>query len=274
MKMRPRLMTLKQIYDKYPVWIKDTVLAPAIRMAWNIPGMLVHNPEEYTPEEYSGVVEVICNEIIDRYRNCIFYLPIDEDAIPDIMLEASSSILVSAWSVNAKYQNLALTIPAIENITGETMTPIEWYLTNYKVTMTGTVGIVNGGTTTVGTDISTERTRQIGSKTEGTTGETTATLRDIERTLPVGADNLTDVPKDVDHVTGKAKDNITTASTSGTTTYNTTKSGYYNTGNKTTILKDIQEMSAIAPLFPKWCDEVICSILIPVYSSTFGFKTE
>ena len=272
--MRPRLMTLKQVYDKYPVWIRDTVLAPAIRMAWNIPGMLVHNPDEYTPEEYSGVVETICMEIIDRYKNCIFYIPIDEDEISSIMLEASSSVLVSAWSVNAKYQNLALTIPAIENITGENMTPIEWYLTNYKVNMTGTVGTVDGGSTTVATDLTTSRTRQIGTKTQGTTGETTATMRDVEQTFPIGAPNASNPPTDTDHVTGEAAKNVTTASTSGTTTYNTTKSGYYNTGNKTTILKDIQEMSGYAPLFPKWCDEVICSILIPVYSSTFGFKTE
>lgn len=273
----PRLMTILQFKQKYPVEFKSILTFP-LTEAYKIPGMLSANPDLSDVQEWNGLLEALIDYIGRKYANCIFYMPVDDDSVIDVSVEANATTMVTALSINQKYRNLCATLANIDedNLVGES-TPSEWYLHNYKVAYTGTESVAGSGNASAKTGLKTEKTRQIATLEKGTSGETTATLRDVSLVAPSALPGVVE-PKDTDTTTGAlGSDNtssITASSSNATTTYNTQKEGYYNTGNKTTILKDVQDLTVNSPFFKSWLDEIMESIVIPVYASTFGCKTE
>lgn len=273
----PRLMTVLQFKQKYPVEFKSILVFP-LTEAYKIPGMLSANPDLSDVQEWNGLLEALIDYIGRKYANCIFYMPVDDDSVSDVSVEANATTMVTALSLNQKYRNLCATLANIDedNLVGES-TPSEWYLHNYKVAYTGTESTVGSGNASAKTGLQTIKKRQIATLEKGTSGETTATLRDVSLVAPSALTGIAD-PQDTDTTKGAlGADNtssITASSSNATTTYNTQKEGYYNTGNKTTILKDVQDLTVNSPFFKSWLDEIMESIVIPVYASTFGCKTE
>ena len=273
----PRLMTVLQFKQKYPVEFKSILVFP-LTEAYKIPGMLSANPDLSDVEEWNGLLEALIDYIGRKYANCIFYMPVDDDSVSDVSVEANATTMVTALSLNQKYRNLCATLANIDedNLVGES-TPSEWYLHNYKVAHTGTEATVGSGNARAKTGLQTEKRREIATLEKGTSGETTATLRDVSLVTPSALQGVSD-PKDTDATIGTLDNDktssITSSSSNATTTYNTQKEGYYNTGNKTTILKDVQDLTVNSPFFKSWLDEIMESIVIPVYASTFGCKTE
>lgn len=245
-----------------------TALGIAFVEAIFIPGMIVPKPSDLTQETLTALIDQMCDTAIHRYAQCIFAFPIEGDVSDFSFVETMSVLRITSLSINEKYRNLCASLGNIDDsglING--VNPMDWYLANYKVATTGTVANAGSDTSSTATNLTTTRHRNIGSLTKGTSGETTATLRNVSETTPV--DNSLNKDGDTDTISGSSDNNNTHTITSNTTTYNTLKEGYYNTGNKTTILKDIQELAVNSPFFPKWLDEIMNSIIIPVYTSTF-----
>ena len=267
----PRIMTVGQVIYKYPEAFKE-IIHPAFRKAYLIPGMLEAEPDPEAIEKYNGMLEACVSYVKTHYQNCIFAIPIDEEAI-DFIFEASASAMITAMSIDQKYRNLCATLAVIKDdmkVGADDKNVDEWYLHNYKVAYTGDVTNIGSTSSSTATNITTTHDRKIGENNMGTSGETTATLRNVSRTMPY-KEGENDV--DTDTVSGEAEDNTTSGESSLTTSYDTLKEGYYNTGNKTTILKDVQDLAVNMPFFPKWLDEVMESIVIPVYTSKFGSRT-
>ena len=274
----PKLMTISQFKYKYPVQFKEILTFP-LTQGYMIPGMLSDNPDITDVEEWNGLLEALIEYIGRKYANCIFYIPVNESHIIETATEANATTMITALSINQKYRNLCATLA---NIDGqgkvENMSPSEWYLNNYKVAYTGTVITQDTGSASSQTGVKTTKTRQIGTLEKGTSGETTATLRDVAASIPYSSPSIAN-PVDTDTTEGSLDANnktsaITSSNNTEGVTYDTLKKGYYNTGNKTTILKDLQELASKSPFFPKWLDEIMESIVIPVYTSTFGSRTE
>ena len=263
----PKFMTIMQIAKKRKTDFR-TALGIAFVDAIFIPGMIVPSPSDVTQETLTALIDQMCDTAIHRYAKCIFAFPIEGDVSDFSFVETMSVLRITSLSLNEKYRNLCASLGNIDDsglING--VDPIQWYLSNYRVTTTGTVGETGSGTSSVNTDITTTRHRNIGTLDEGTSGETSPTLRPVSQSKPV--DFSSNNAGDTDTISGDAESNNTHTVSSSTTTYNTLKEGYYNTGNKTTILEDIQDLARNAPFFPKWLDEVMTSIIIPVYTSTF-----
>lgn len=273
----PRLMTVLQFKQKYPVEFKSILVFP-LTEAYKIPGMLSANPDLSDVQEWNGLLEALIDYIGRKYANCIFYMPVDDDSVSDVAVEANATTMVTALSLNQKYRNLCATLANIDedNLVDES-TPSEWYLHNYKVAYTGTESTVGSGNASAKTGLKTEKKREIATLEQGTSGETTARLRDVSLVAPSslpGVNNPTDSDETKGSLDNDNTSSITASSSNATTTYNTQKAGYYNTGNKTTILKDVQDLTVNSPFFKSWLDEIMGSIVIPVYASTFGCKTE
>lgn len=263
----PKFMTILQIAKKRETDFR-TALGIAFVEAIFIPGMIVSSPSDVTQETLTVLIDQMCDTVIHRYAKCIFAFPIEGDVADFSFVETMSVLRITSLSLNEKYRNLCASLGNINDsglING--VNPMEWYLANYKVATTGTVSDSGSDSSSTATNLTTTRHRNIGSLTKGTSGETTATLRDVSETTPV--DKSLNQSGDTDTISGDAKDNSTETTSSNTTTYDTLKEGYYNTGNKTTILKDIQELAVNSPFFPKWLDEIMNAIIIPVYTSTF-----
>lgn len=263
----PKFMTILQIAKKRETDFK-TALGIAFVEGLFIPGMLLPNPSGATEQTLQALIDQMYDTAIHRYAKCIFAFPVEGDLSDFSFVETMSVLRITSLSLNEKYRNLCASLGNIDDsglING--VNPIQWYLSNYRVAYTGTVSDSGSGSSSTATNLTTTRHRNIGSLIKGTSGETTATLRNVSETTPV--DNSTNKDGDTDTISGDARDNSTSTSSSNTTTYNTLKEGYYNTGNKTTILKDIQELAVNSPFFPKWLDEIMNAIIIPVYTSTF-----
>lgn len=260
----PKFMTILQISKKRATDFR-TALGIAFVEAIFIPGMIVPTPSDLTQETLTALIDQMCDTAIHRYAKCIFAFPIEGDVLDFSFVETMSVLRITSLSLNEKYRNLCASLGNIDDsglING--VNPVDWYLTNYKVATTGTVAFAGSDSSSTATKLTTTRHRTIGTLEKGTSGESSATLRDVSQVTPV--DNSTG---DTDTISGTANDNNTQSSAYNTTTYNTLKEGYYNTGNKTTILKDIQELAVNSPFFPKWLDEIMNAIIIPVYTSTF-----
>lgn len=263
----PKFVTILQLAAKRPTDMK-TALGLAMIDAFSIPGMIVPDPTAVSQESTLIYIDRMCEKAIHDYAKCIFSIPIKGSLDDFSFTETMSLLIITAKSLNQKYRNLCVTLGNIDDLNKiGNMNPLEWYLHNYKVATTGDVQLYASGSASTNTDITTTRHRNIGTQEKGTSGETTATLRNISEITPI--DNSTNKDGDTDHVSGDAKDNTTSTSNNSTTTYNTLKEGYYNTGNKTTILKDVQDLAFNAPFFQKWLDELMQAIIIPVYASTF-----
>lgn len=260
----PKFMTILQIAKKRETDFK-TALGIAFVEGLFIPGMILPNPSEVTEQTLQALIDQMYDTAIHRYAKCIFAFPVEGDLSDFSFVETMSVLRITSLSLNEKYRNLCASLGNIDDsglING--VNPIQWYLSNYRVATTGTVTGAGTDTSSTATNLTTTRHRSIGSLTKGTSGETTATLRNVSEITPVDNNN-----GDTDTISGSSDNNNTHSVSSSTTTYNTLKEGYYNTGNKTTILKDIQELAVNSPFFPKWLDEIMNSIIIPVYTSTF-----
>lgn len=272
--MMPKLVTLSQINYKRRVDF-ELAIKSALVEGVTIPNMLVSeipiDPETERPDQsfIDDLASMAYVVLMQRYGNLIYFMPANPDLETMPFIDAYLAAYMCSMSLKGKYETLCQTVPMMDDegkIGG--MSPLEWYLHNYKVATTGTVGTESHSE--ANTDMSTTYDKHFGSQTKGTSGESSATPRVVEEVYPVRATG--DTTPDTTNTKGDVEDNYTDSNS--TTTYNTLKEGYYNTGNKTTIMKDMQDMAFKAPFFYKWLEELVASFTIPIYSSTFGFKTE